>query len=176
MSSLPSPPPADRRHTTIVDACARVAETSFYALAEACDATRLAELDATLREQAGGEADWLRVSVQFMGDCHGHLAMHVPALVASELVGSFVGQLADEMTEAQIADGLGEFANMVCGAFLTDAGGRLDFALTRPEVIHELPGWRPLTALTAADGEGTAYPISINDQPMLLRVDLEVRL
>ena len=176
MSSQPSSAPADRRDTTIVEACARVAETSFYAVAEACDATRLAELDAALHEQVGGDPDWLRVSVQFMGDCHGHLVLHVPAQVASELIASFVGPLPEEITEAQIADGLGEFANMVCGAFLTDAAGRLDFALTTPEVVHELPGWRPLTALTAADGEGTAYPVAINDQPMVLRVDLEVRL
>lgn len=176
MSSLPSSAPADRRDTTIVDACARVAETSFYAFVEACDAVRLAELDAALHEQAGGEPDWLRVSVTFSGDCHGHLVMHVPSGVASELIASFLGVMPDEVAEEQIADGLGEFANMVCGAFLTDAAGRLDFALTKPEVEHELPGWRPVEALTAANREGTAYPVAINDQPMILRVDLEVRL
>ena len=102
--------------------------------------------------------------------------MHVPSVIASELIGSFLGLMPDEIAEEQIADGLGEFANMVCGAFLTDAGGRLDFALTKPEVEHELPGWRPVEALTAANREGTAYPVAINDQPMILRVDLEVRL
>ena len=102
--------------------------------------------------------------------------MHVPSPVASELIGSFLGMMPDEVAEEQIADGLGEFANMVCGALLTDAAGRLDFALARPEVEHELPGWRPLEALTTAAREGTAFPVAINDQPMLLRVDLEVRL
>ena len=176
MCSQPSSASADRRDTTIVDACARVAETSFYALAEACDAVRLAELDEALRAQVGGEADWLRVSVRFSGDCHGHLVAHVPALVAGELIASFVGMLPDAITEEQVVDGLGEFANMVCGAFLTEAASRLDFALTKPEVSHERAGWRPLAELTAADGEGTAFSVAINDQPMILRVDLEVRL
>ena len=176
MSSLRSSTPADRRDTTIVDACVRVAEVSFYAYAEPCDATRLAELDADLHAQSGGRPDWLRVYVQFSGDCHGHLTLDVPSMVAQELVASFVGLTDVPLTEAETADGLGEFANMVCGAFLTDAGNGLDFALTRPEVVREPSGWSPLAALAATDGEGTAYALAINDRPMLLRVDLEVRL
>lgn len=176
MSSPHSSAPADRRETTIVEACTRVAEVSFYAFAEPCDATRLVELDAVLHEQSGGDPAWLRVFVQFSGDCNGHLVLNLPASVGGELVASFVGLMPDEVTEAQIADGLGEFANMVCGAFLTDAGSRLDFALTRPEVRPEPAGWRPLDALAAANGEGTAYAFAINDRPMVLRVDLEVGL
>jgi hypothetical protein len=176
MSSLHSSARSNRREITIVEACTRVAEVSFCALAEACDATRLAALDAALHEQSGGEPDWLRVAVQFRGDCHGHLVLNLPAPVARELVASFVGILPDEVTEAQIADGLGEFANMVCGAYLSDAGARLDFALAAPDVRHEPAGWRPLEALSAVTDEGTAYAFSINDQPMVLRIDLEVRL
>jgi hypothetical protein len=176
MSSLRSSAPVDRRETTIVDACVRVAEVSFYAYAEPCDATRLAELDAALHAQSDGRPDWLRVFVQFSGDCHGHLTLHVPSHAAEELVASFVGLADAPLAEAEIADGLGEFANMVCGAFLTDAGNLLDFSLTRPAVVHEPAGWSPLAALAATDGEGTAYALAINDWPMILRVDLEVRL
>jgi hypothetical protein len=176
MSSLRSSAPVDRRETTIVDACVRVAEVSFYAYAEPCDATRLAELDAKLHAQTGGRPDWLRVFVRFSGDCHGHLTLDVPTMAAEELVAAFVGLGDAPLTEAETADGLGEFANMVCGAFLTDAGGRLDFALTRPDVVREPAGWNPMAALAASGREGTAYALAINDWPMVLRVDLEVRL
>lgn len=176
MSSLRSSAPVDRRETTIVDACVRVAEVSFYAYAEPCDATRLAELDATLHAQTGGRPDWLRVFVGFSGDCHGHLTLDVPAIAAEELVAAFLGLAGGRLTADATADGLGEFANMVCGAFLTDAGARLDFALTRPDVVREPAGWSPIAALAAAGREGTAYALAINDWPMVLRVDLEVRL
>ncbi|HEY8551714.1 MAG TPA: chemotaxis protein CheX [Vicinamibacterales bacterium] len=174
MSSANSSAPADAGAPPIVDAFIRVAEVSCCAYAEPCDAIRLAELEGALAESSGGAADWLRGYIRFSGDCHGHLTLHVPAAVAADLVRAFLGLTPDDpLTETELLDGFGEFGNMVCGAWLTEAARMLGFTLSPPIVIHEAPGWSPVKALEAVDVEGFAYALTVNDQPAVVRVSLE---
>jgi hypothetical protein len=65
---------------------------------------------------------------------------------------------------------------MVCGAWLTEAATRLNFALRPPEVSREGTAFKPVEALAADDGEGTAYAMAINERPALVRVRLEALL
>jgi hypothetical protein len=172
-----SAPRTDSGEATIVDAFVRVAEVSYCAYAEPCDADRLAELEQAWREMGGAATEWLRVFVGFSGDCFGHMELHLPVDVARDLVASFVGLAPDEpIGEALLLDAMGEFGNMVCGAWLTDAATRLSFAIEPPQVRREEAGWNPVSALSAADGEGTAQGMAINDRPALLRVRLEALL
>jgi hypothetical protein len=169
--------PADRRDTTIVDSFVRVAEVSYCAYAEPCDAARLAELHDALVEQCGGAPEYVRIAVTFSGDCYGHAIVHLPAVVAQDLVGSFVGAMpGEELPAHDVDDALGEFGNMVAGGWLTDAATRLNFALKPPQVSREPLGWSPVAALGAEDGEGTAFPVTLNDQPALVRMRLEALL
>jgi hypothetical protein len=178
MSSLNSSAvPADSGEATIVDAFVRVAEVSYCAYAEPCDAARLIELEEQWAEMGGGPAEWFRVAVHFTGDCFGHMVLHVPCDVARDLVASFMGMMPDEaIGDELVADAIGEFGNMVCGAWLTDAATRLNFALKPPQVTRENADWRPVESLAADDGEGTAYGMALNERPALLRVRLEALL
>jgi len=166
--------PTDRRDTSIVDSFVRVADVSFCAYAEPCDPARLAELHAALAEQYGAAPGYVRISVAFSGDCVGDVVLHLPEAVGQDLVASFVGAApGDRLPESDVHDALGEFANMVAGGWLTDAATMLNFALKPPMVTREAPGWTPMDALGAEDGEGTAYPVALNDQPALVRMRLE---
>ena len=100
---------------------------SFFAFAEPCDATRLVELDAVRHDSRAATPAWLRVVVQFSGDCYGHLVLDVPPRRRrASCVASFVGAMPDDRSPRRRSrDGVGEFANMVCGAWLTDAATRL---------------------------------------------------
>jgi CheY-specific phosphatase CheX len=125
----------------------------------------------------GAPTEWLRVAVEFTGDCFGHMVLHVAHDVARDLVSAFMGLMPDEeVAEELLADAIGEFGNMVCGAWLTDAATRLNFALKPPQVTREGAGFNPIEALSADDGEGTAYGMALNERPALLRVRLEALL
>jgi hypothetical protein len=178
MSSLNSSSvPADSGEATIVDAFVRVAEVSYCAYAEPCDSARLTELEEQHAEMGGAPTEWLRVAVHFSGDCFGHMVLHVPCDVARDLVAAFMGLMPDETVgDDLLMDAIGEFGNMVCGAWLTDAATRLNFALKPPQVSKEADGWNPVEALAADDGEGTAYGMALNERPALLRVRLEALL
>lgn len=169
--------PADHGEATIVDAFVRVAEVSYCAYAEPCDAPRLVELEEAWLEMGGAATEWLRVSVEFSGDCFGHMVLHVPLDIARDLVAAFMGLMPDEpVADELLTDAIGEFGNMVCGAWLTDAATRLNFALKPPQVVREGTAFNPVEALGADDGEGTAYGMALNERPALLRVRLEALL
>jgi hypothetical protein len=176
MSSVNSSP-ASHGEATIVDAFVRVAEVSYCAYAEPCDASRLEELEQQWQDMGGAPTEWLRVAVEFSGDCFGHMVLHVAYDVARDLVSAFMGLMPDEeVAEELLADAIGEFGNMVCGAWLTDAATRLNFALKPPQVVREGTEFNPIEALSADDGEGTAYAMALNERPALLRVRLEALL
>jgi hypothetical protein len=169
--------PADHGEATIVDAFVLVAEVSYCAYAEPCDATRLAELGDAWLEMGGAPTEWVRVALHFSGDCFGHMVLHLPLDIARDLVSAFMGLMPDDpISDEAVDDAIGEFGNMVCGAWLTEAATRLNFALRPPEVSREGTAFKPVEALAADDGEGTAYAMAINERPALVRVRLEALL
>ena len=174
---LPVPAPADASallRQALLDVC----EQSFFAYVEACSPARFAELAAGIGpapSAAGGRAaarakpsEWLKASVAFMGPFGGAIEVILPERLARALVASLLGEPpVAPMPEHQIFDGIGEFANLVCGARLTGFSDRQAFSLRPPAVTRMAPGWTPLSE-AAADDKG--HRVCVNDAPVRVRL------
>lgn len=141
----------------VLSAVSDVAERSFYAMVEPCDADRFAELAAAHR-------DWLVAVVHFAeSDCAGDVRCRLPVALAERLFDAFSGRDPEDEAApaAEIHDLVGEFANMICGSWLTRAANERTFGLSRPAVAE------------AALPESPAAPgvsLAIDDQPCLVEV------
>jgi hypothetical protein len=154
MSSHPSVDPA-ATCGDVRNALALVAESSFFTFAEPIDQARFAEwVDET------GAVPWVRVAVTFTGTFDGGLDIDLPELLGARLLSSFAGLSPDEQTpDADVRDMIGEFANMVCGSWLTQSRRGDRFDLTPPSVQYLKAGPPPQpsrdvagTVLVAIDG------------------------
>lgn len=167
-------PPADAG-VTLRQALIDVCENSFFAFVEPCPAERFVTLvnqcAAVGRTDAGGaprQSEWLRASVGFTGAFGGAVEVTLPEPLAVILVGALLGEEVDcEMPEHWMFDGVGEFANMICGAWLTTLCNAQAFELRPPAVTRMVPGWSP-----AADSSGDddrSHRLVINDFPVRIR-------
>jgi hypothetical protein len=142
----------------VVSAVTDVAERSFYAMAELCDEDRFAELAAAHRQ-------WLSAQVRFVEqDCAGSVTCRLPMALAERLFDAFSGRDPDDPAAplSDVHDLVGEFANMICGSWLTRTANERTFALTRPTVADEgMPA--------SADGAGVA--LAIDEQPCLICIE-----
>jgi CheY-specific phosphatase CheX len=156
-----------------------VCEQSFFAYVEACSPERFSELvgeispeHADLAARGGSRAkpsEWLKASVAFTGPFGGAIEVVMPERLARSLVGSLLGEPPEApMAEHQIFDGIGEFANMVCGAWLTGFSDRQAFGLRPPAVTRMAPGWTPLSESSAMDERG--HRVCVNDTPVRVRL------
>ena len=139
------------------DALVRVAEDNFYAAIEPAG--------GGWRAQWSEHSDWIDATVPFRagplaveaGARDGALRCRLPRRLARNLAAAFLGLGEDEVAlDADVVgDMAGEFANMVCGSWLTAAFPSARFDLERPEVMRELDpppdGW---------------YVALLNGQPM----------
>ncbi|TMJ95219.1 MAG: chemotaxis protein CheX [Actinobacteria bacterium] len=139
------------------DALARVAEDNFYALIEPAN--------GGWRARWSAHSDWIDATVPFRagpraieaGARDGALRCRLPRRLARDLAAAFLGLHEDEVAlDADVVgDMAGEFANMVCGSWLTATFPSALFDLERPEVTRELDpppdGW---------------YVALLNGQPM----------
>lgn len=160
----------------------QVCERSFFTLVEACDPGRFATLlknvasDAALDDADHGRVfSWLKATVAFDGTLSkGAVDVFLPERLGGWLVESMLGLNPDDaedraaLTEAQAFDGVGEFANMICGAWLTHMCGSLPFGLSSPVVCRLPHGWNPLTDIS--NREETQQLASINELPMRIVV------
>ena len=138
-----------------------VAELSFFAYTVSCDSERFAEL---VSDVPGDTALWLRATVTFDGAFSGSTVIHLPATLGEDLASAFVGMTpGSEVTESECFDALGEFANMVCGSWLTRECGRRKFDLQPPSVarVVDLPS-RP------ASGDAASLLLTVNDMPVTI--------
>ena len=172
MSSAKSPAltPTDL-HDTLQTALIEVGENAYFVFVEACDAGGFATLAEQERDKAHGAAvTWLMASVRFSGAFSGSVEIVLPERLGRWLVSSLLGMTPDEeLPEAQVFDGVGEFANMVCGAWLSRVGDQALFELKVPAVTRMAAEWNPV-----ADGRGReemrCRMVSLNDSPMRIRV------
>jgi hypothetical protein len=143
-----------------------VTQESFFSVAEPCEPARFDE--ATARWAAGPDgrpARWLRAEVRFGGAFSGRVAVTMPWALASDLLASFVGLEPGQATpESHIVDSTGEFANMICGTWLTRDCGRRRFDLQPPAVSES-------DARAAAVGPATDQYVLVNEQPVRLGLD-----
>lgn len=167
----PAPIPAEADDALFV-AVVQVCETSFFAYVESCEPVRFAALVQPLDSPS---AEWLKSSVAFTGSLFsGTVEVMLPVRLARQLVASLLGvsqqvELHEvEVLDHQVFDGIGEFANMICGAWLTDLGGSQAFQLEPPKVTRMPSDWSPMADSSEKDDHG--YRLCVNDLPLRIRV------
>lgn len=138
----------------LIDSATRVCETSFFAFVEPASS----ELPSTASERS-----WYHSSVRFSGPADGRVEIALPDDLAREIFASFLGfSDSSAANEAEIEDVVGEFANMVCGAWLTARGGQSCFSLTHPEVM--------MRGVPNVDDE--AIVLAVNERPAVIRAEM----
>jgi hypothetical protein len=138
-----------------------VAEKSFFAVVDPCDGARFQEL-------AGAHMQWLSATVRFHErECAGAVRCHIPSALATRLFDAFTGRDPDDAvpSDSDVHDLIGEFANMICGSWLTRAASDRTFTLGSPLVVEA--SWPTVVP----DGAAT---FAIDDHPC--RVDVEFAL
>lgn len=170
MSLSKSPAPPDQAGESLRDAFVDVCENSFFAYAEACDRNRFAQLaEQFSNAERRGPSEWLKASVGYSGPSAGAIEIILPEQLARWLVISIAGEGDEaELAEHEVFDGLGEFANMICGAWLTNLYQKQTFELRPPVVTRMTPQWTPLADSSWNDERG--HRLVINDRPVRLRL------
>jgi Chemotaxis phosphatase CheX len=104
-------------------ALALVAEESFFAM-----------VDPVPENLPAVEGQIVSASVTFEGSFSGAVTCRMPRALAHELTAAFTGE--DVPSDGEVVDDLaGEFANMVCGRWLTDVAPHSLFRLDQPVVV-----------------------------------------
>ena len=156
-------------HDTLQAALIEVGENAYFVFVEPCDAGAFATLAEQERDKSS-RPGWLMASVRFTGAFSGSVEIVLPERLGHWLVTSLLGMPPEEdLPETQMFDGVGEFANMVCGAWLSRVGDQALFELKVPAVTRMAAEWNPV-----GDGRGREEPmcrmVSLNDSPMRIRV------
>lgn len=136
----------------IAGAVIRVAEESLFTWAEPAAA------DAA----PWPDGPWWTATVAFTGPIAGRVALALPDGLARDLLASFLGlEPGEPVADTALADFLGEFANMSCGAWLTGLARQEAFALQHPVVC----------AVDAPAAQPTAVVV-VSDSPVLIHASL----
>lgn len=144
----------------ILTALRTVAERSFFAEVEPCD-------DRTFGRLTSGVSAWLVATVRFEeGTTIGAMSCALSEELATALFDAFTGHdpSAPRPARAQILDLIGEFANMVCGAWLSHSAAAWTFRLSPPTV-------EPSLEMAPADLVQLIF-VTANDHPLAVAVRL----
>lgn len=176
MSLLRSQPvPTFAEHAEALGAAlVDVAENSFFGFTVPLEASAFADL---VRNPPSFDPDvpavvepWVTTEVHFVGAFAGVVQLCLNESLARQLLQAFLGLGPDDpIEEPQLFDSTGEFANQVCGTWLTRACQDRRFDLQPPVVARQAIDWLPLDAL-AADEHAGQILMSMNDLPLRLRV------
>jgi len=164
MSSPISPVLVDCQ-ALVLAAVSDVAENSLFAFA---DASEQAAFDAAAAAPLDdGGSTWVNACIDFTGSITGRFTLTVPEPLARHLCAAFAGaESADEVSDGDFLDFVGELANMVCGDWLTRASRHEAFSLTIPRV-H--PGPPDNNQPGAAAASEHVY-LSIDDVPIRVQI------
>lgn len=177
MSSVksPAPTPADL-YDAVQAALVEVSENAFFVFVEPCGGRQFASLvdrvasGNTEPVTAAPSSSWLKASVAFVGSFSGTVEIALPERLGSWLVSSLLGLPPEKpLAEDQMFDGVGEFANMVCGTWLSRLGVTSMFELRMPAVTRMAPAWSPVSEAPGAS-EMACRMVTLNDSPMRVRV------
>lgn len=158
--------PSPREHAAaLASAVVNVAQESYFSFAEPCDAGQFDDALEAFGAQAGDRPGrWLCAHVEFDGAFAGSVAVTLPYPLATDLAAALAGVMpGDEVPEPDVLDSTGEFANMVCGTWLTSVCSRRRFDLHPPRVLDAIP------PPSRRSGEDTQF-VLVNDRPMSLTV------
>lgn len=151
--------PADL-HDALQTALIEVSENAYFVFVEPADHAQFADAVGLVKDA------WLKVSVAFEGSFAGAVEIVMPEPLGMWLVTSLLGMQGHEsLEEVAQFDGVGEFANMVCGAWLSNLSDETLFTLHAPQVSPVAPGWTPLNQ---PQDDGWRR-VSMNDMPMQIR-------
>jgi putative nucleotidyltransferase with HDIG domain len=147
---------------TLVAAATEVAENSLFAFTNACDE---AAFEAVAAPSSGGDG-WLRANIEFSGPMIGRFELSVSEPLARHLGAAFAGsESGDDLSDDDLVDFTGEFANMICGTWLTRACRRESFTLSPPRVERRAP--KPARP---ADATTQQFYLAIDEAPIRLEV------
>lgn len=149
---------------TVYAAVADVAERSFFCLIDPCDTGRFADI-ALLHDE------WLISTVHFDdGACSGSVTCRLPGALAARLVDAFSGRDPSDPAPdtSEVMDLVGEFANMICGSWLTRAVNQRTFTLSSPVVVPMPQG------LVTANFDDAGLLVVIEDLPCAVDVSFNV--
>ena len=161
MSSAKSPAlnPSDL-HDALQTALIEVSENAYFVFVEPADNAQFADAVGLVKDT------WLKASVAFEGSFEGAVEITLPEPLGQWLVTSLLGMQGDErLGEPQQFDGVGEFANMVCGAWLSRLSDDCLFELRMPAVTRMTAGWTPLVENRGRQ-ELVCRMVTINELPM----------
>ncbi len=156
--------PAFSEHVeTLKQAVVDVSQESFFSFAEFCGAERFAEAITLVPAPADSAPRWVVARVDFSGAFAGRVALTLPYALAVDMATSLGGlDPADGISTNLVFDATGEFANMVCGTWLTRACIRRKFDLTQPVVTT-------VAGVTPSRGDDEEL-VLINEWPVKLAV------
>jgi CheY-specific phosphatase CheX len=146
--------------SAMFEAVRSVAEHSFFAVAEPGD-------ERSFAAQASAVPSWLVATVRFeQGPLKGSVACTMPTSLARGLFDAFAGRDPSEPEPGAelVHDLVGEFSNMVCGAWLTRVASSRTFTLHHPTV-------EPVS--TPRHGGGPRLLAVIDDVPVSVEVTLK---
>jgi len=170
MSSVKSPALTSSDQEALQSAVIEVCENAYFVFVEECDAPQFAALVEQVRAEKGRgpSGRWLNASVAFHGASTGQVEVVLPERLGTWLVVSLLGLPADAALKGhQLLDGVGEFANMVCGAWLSKANETASFTLDMPKVTRLPVGWAPGST---PQGDEQAYrTVVVNEMPLEVR-------
>ena len=158
MSSLSSPVTPTERRAELGAALIAVGEQSFFGYVNLAADKDFAAAAAAVRR-------WMGATVDFKGpQGAGRFQVALPAALAEDLLGAFLG-MAEPGSAPELADMIGEFANMLCGYWLTQCFPATSFALAKPVVGAGEPG-------PASPWAGAPEPLLalLNEQPIAVWV------
>ena len=170
MSSVKLPALTSTDQEALQSAVIEVCENAYFVFVEPCDAPQFAALVEQVRAEKGRgpSGRWLTAMVAFHGASDGQIDVVLPERLGTWLVVSLLGLPADAaLKESQLLDGVGEFANMVCGAWLSKAMETASFLLDVPRVTRMPAGWVPEAS---PQGDEQAYrTVVVNEMPLEVR-------
>lgn len=177
MSLLRSQPvPTFAEHAGALSAAlVDVAENSFFGFTVPLDEPSFADL---VRNPPVFDPDappvrepWVVTDVHFAGAFAGCVQIAMSEALARQLLQAFLGLgPEDPIEEPQLFDSTGEFANQVCGTWLTRACEDRRFDLQPPAVTRKDVDWLPVDEPLAASEHAGEVLMSMNDLPLRLRV------
>jgi CheY-specific phosphatase CheX len=155
-------PGAADHYDAIAEALTEVSADAFFADARRLDADVIG---------SPGDADatpWLRACVSFTGSLTGSVGIRMQEPLAKELMASLVGMMLEQQApDNEMFDGIGEYANMVCGRWLTSVCAGQRFSLHPPMVTRGETDCGS-QAPEAADG----FWMAVNDLPVYVALTL----
>jgi CheY-specific phosphatase CheX len=117
----------------VPDSCSAVLDAMYF--------TTVLETSnsATLPKDSSMDAQDLAFSLRFAGDISGIFGLHLGPATASALASNFLGDNESDLLPADVAEVVGELANMFCGSILSRIEGVGTFDLTHPMPLLALP-------------------------------------